>query len=101
MISEVIVADQDMVFNMLGSAAKKLFGGGKKTKLPERYRRYEPRQVHYQRSTNPNVRCETCRFFDDSDNTCVLVEGSIHPQAVCRLWDAKSGDDDQSQQAQV
>lgn len=94
MISEVIVADPDMVFNYLGSAAKKVFGGGKKTKLPDRYRRYSTKQVSYKRSSDPRVKCETCKFFDKSDNTCVLVEGNIHPEAVCRLWDAGGGDDD-------
>jgi hypothetical protein len=94
MISEVIVADPDMVFNYLGNAAKQLFGGKKKNKLPQRYRRYEMKQVSYQRATDPRVKCETCKFFDPSDNTCVLVEGKINPDAVCRLWDQGGDDED-------
>lgn len=90
LISEVIVADPDMVFNYLGSAAKKVFGKDKK-KLPDRYRRYSMEQAEYKRATNPNVSCKTCKYFDDSQDSCILVEGDIHPKAVCRLWADSSG----------
>lgn len=88
LISEVTVADPDMVFNMLGTAADDLFGG--KDKLPDRIRQYKQEQVEYGKSSRSNIKCEKCKHFDERERTCEKVEGKIHPEAVCKLWKKKS-----------
>lgn len=39
---------------------------------------------------NPFVKegmaCKNCVFFDESNNQCQIVSGSIEPDAVCKLW---------------
>lgn len=30
--------------------------------------------------------CKNCIFFDELSNGCVVVTGSIEPEAICKLW---------------
>lgn len=30
--------------------------------------------------------CKNCVFFDEINNQCQIVSGSIEPEAVCKLW---------------
>jgi hypothetical protein len=30
--------------------------------------------------------CQNCVFFDEANNQCQIVSGSIEPEAVCKLW---------------
>ena len=32
------------------------------------------------------LRCANCIFFDEANNQCQVVAGSIEPDAVCKLW---------------
>ena len=85
LISEtgVHVADENMVFNVLGDLVR----GGKKKKQEE---------VGYGIATEKNVRCSTCKNFDEKEKTCMRVEGKVHPDAVCKLWEKAGADEDPS-----
>lgn len=30
--------------------------------------------------------CQNCIFFDELNNGCQIVTGSIEPEAICKLW---------------
>lgn len=52
---------------------------------------YGPDGAHYMDgSQNPfkatGVKCENCIFFNEDANQCILVEGSIDPEGLCKLW---------------
>jgi len=32
------------------------------------------------------VKCSNCIFFNEDANDCIIVSGSIDPDAVCKLW---------------
>ena len=34
----------------------------------------------------PELVCRSCIFFDELNNGCQIVSGSIEPEAVCKLW---------------
>jgi hypothetical protein len=34
----------------------------------------------------PELVCRSCVFFDELNNGCQIVTGSIEPEAVCKLW---------------
>ena len=33
-----------------------------------------------------NIRCEDCIFFNEDANQCIIVEGDIDPDGICKLW---------------
>lgn len=33
-----------------------------------------------------NIRCEDCIFFNENGNQCIVVEGDIDPDGICKLW---------------
>lgn len=41
-------------------------------------------------SSNPfkatGLMCKNCVFFDETNNQCVIVAGSIEAEAICKLW---------------
>jgi len=50
-----------------------------------------PDGAHYfDGSKNPfgkdGIKCNNCIFFNEAANQCVLVEGSIDPEGLCKLW---------------
>jgi hypothetical protein len=50
-----------------------------------------PDGAHYfDGSKNPfgkeGIKCDNCIFFNEAANQCVLVEGSIDPEGLCKLW---------------
>ena len=50
-----------------------------------------PDGAHYfDGSKNPfgkdGIKCNNCIFFNEDANQCVLVEGSIDPEGLCKLW---------------
>jgi hypothetical protein len=50
-----------------------------------------PDGAHYfDGSKNPfkatGVKCESCIFFNEDANQCILVEGQIDPEGLCKLW---------------
>ena len=32
------------------------------------------------------IKCYSCIFFNEYTNQCVVVEGSIDPEGLCKLW---------------
>lgn len=50
-----------------------------------------PDGAHYFDGTkNPfkaeGIKCNNCIFFNEEANQCVLVEGNIDPEGLCKLW---------------
>lgn len=85
LITEVVVADPDAVLGLLGSAARQLFGNGKKD-LPKRYAVYTKLEADYRmHSTDQQKTCANCKYYDDKK--CKIVEGTISPRGVCKFWD--------------
>ena len=45
---------------------------------------------YFDGSKNPfgkdGIKCDNCIFFNENANQCVLVEGSIDPEGLCKLW---------------
>jgi hypothetical protein len=33
-----------------------------------------------------NIRCEDCIFFNEEASQCIIVEGDIDPDGICKLW---------------
>ena len=79
-ISEIDNAES---LSILGQPAQQVFGAS--DEIPERIQQYSQQQAEYKRSTDPNTKCETCKSFN-TNNSCRLVEGSINPEAVCKLY---------------
>jgi len=47
--------------------------------------------AHYAPATkNPfkasGLMCKNCVFFNETNNQCQIVSGSIEPEAICKLW---------------
>lgn len=50
-----------------------------------------PDGAHYFDGTkNPfkaeGVKCYNCIFFNEEQNQCIVVEGKIDPEGLCKLW---------------
>jgi hypothetical protein len=50
-----------------------------------------PDGAHYfDGSKNPfgkeGIKCNNCIFFNEAANQCIIVEGSIDPEGLCKLW---------------
>jgi hypothetical protein len=78
-ISEIENAEE---LSMLGQSAQQVFGAS--DEIPSRIRQCNKQQAEYKESTDPNAKCETCKF--SSLDSCKLVEGRINPEAVCKLY---------------
>lgn len=88
-ISEVAVADPDQAFQLLGTAARQLFGKGQK--LPDRLAQHTKQQAEYSdTASRPDQTCQKCKYFEKQPGNihkCKIVEGGINANGWCRLWD--------------
>ena len=45
---------------------------------------------YFDGSKNPfgkeGIKCYNCIFFNEDANQCIVVEGSIDPEGLCKLW---------------
>ena len=45
---------------------------------------------YFEGSKNPfkaeGVKCDNCIFFNEDMNECIVVEGTIDPEGLCKLW---------------
>ena len=47
-------------------------------------------KANYHYALDPKKNCNSCKFFNQKDETCDVVEGSIHYNHVSDLWQPKS-----------
>lgn len=91
-ISEVTVADPDQAFQLLGTAAKQMFGKGQQ--LPDRLARHTKQQVEYRdTASRPDQTCQKCKYFEKQPGNihkCKIVEDGISANGWCRLWDEEA-----------
>lgn len=62
-----------------GNSTNATGSGGERSKLTKS-------QAQYQEQPNGNEQCSNCTHFIAESGSCALVQGSIAPDAWCRLW---------------
>jgi hypothetical protein len=88
-INEVRVANTDQAISLLGTAARRLFGKGRR-ELPKRLASVTPQEANYTHHGRRGQQCKDCIFFEhrkgrkgDTLTKCKIVKARVSPEGTC------------------